>query len=126
MRLFSDRQPSACAISSPSTSCPQVQCLGHCGEVADSEADAGIVLKRFVIDAEGGHDWQCVEPSSARVAGQAVEESVVTFARSELEQLLRVCGMKGMSHGKSGVAEVLRMMLRKIGDLGRGNGGCIN
>jgi hypothetical protein len=97
-------------------------CLGHCGDVADPEADAGIVLKRLVIEAEGGDEWQCVEPFAARVGGQAVEESVVTFARSELEQLLRVCGMKGTSHGTCGVAEVLRMMLYKRGDLGRGNG----
>jgi hypothetical protein len=98
-------------------------CLGHGGEVADPEADAGIVLKRLVIEAERGHDWQCVEPFSARVGGQAVEESMVTFARSELEQLLRVCGMKGTSHGASVIAEVLRMMPCKRGELGRGNGG---
>jgi hypothetical protein len=29
-------------------------CLGHGGEVADPESDAGIVLKRLVIEAEGG------------------------------------------------------------------------
>jgi hypothetical protein len=45
------------------------------------------------------------------------------FARSELKQLLRVCGMQATSQGTSGVAEVLRMMLCKRGDLGRGNGG---
>jgi hypothetical protein len=37
-------------------------CLGHCSEVAHHEADAGIVLKRWIIEAEGGHDWQSVEP----------------------------------------------------------------
>jgi hypothetical protein len=48
---------------------------------------------------------------------------VVTFAWSELEQLLQVCSMKGTSHGASGVAEVLRMMPCKRGDLGRDIGG---
>jgi hypothetical protein len=43
---------------------------------------------------------------------------VVTFAWPELEQLLRVCSMKGTSHGTSGVTEVLRMMLCKMGDFG--------
>jgi hypothetical protein len=77
----------------------------------------------LVIEAEGGHDWQCVEPFAARVGGQAVEESVVACARSELEQVLRVCGMKCTLHRTSSVAEVVRMMLCKRGDLGRGNGG---
>jgi hypothetical protein len=54
-------------------------CLGHSGEVADPEADAGIVLKRLVIETEGGHDRQYVEPFAARVGGQAVEESVVAI-----------------------------------------------
>jgi hypothetical protein len=47
-------------------------CLGHGGEVADPESDAGIVLKRLVIEAEGGHDWQCVKPFAARVGGQSL------------------------------------------------------
>jgi hypothetical protein len=131
MRLFSDRQPRACATSSPSTSCPQVQC--HAWDIVvklrtpigphpPREADGGIVLKRLIIEAEGGHDWQRVEPFAARVGGQAVEESVVTCAGPERKQLLRVCSMKGTSHGTRGVAEVLRMMLCKRGDLGRENG----
>jgi hypothetical protein len=54
-------------------------CMGHSGEVADPEADAGIVLKRLVIKTEKGQDRQCVEPFAVRVGGQAVEKSVVAI-----------------------------------------------
>jgi hypothetical protein len=47
-----------------------------------------------------------------------VEERVVAISRLELEQPLRVCGMKGVSYGASCVAEVWCMMLCKMGDLG--------
>jgi hypothetical protein len=73
-------------------------CLGHNREVADPEADTGIVLKRLVIETKGGPDRQCVEPFAARVGGQAVEESVVGFPRLELEQPLRVWAMKATSY----------------------------
>jgi hypothetical protein len=86
MMLFSGRQPKACATASPPTRCSYVHCHALDIEVvANSKPDKLIVLKRLVIDVQGGHYWQHIEPFAAWVDGKAVQESAVAIAWFAIE-----------------------------------------
>jgi hypothetical protein len=75
-----------------------MQPISHRGEVANPKSYADIVLNRLVIKSEGAPDGQNVQVFAAWMGGRVGEQRVISTARLEIKQQLRVGSMHCTSH----------------------------
>jgi hypothetical protein len=77
------------------SACPGVS---EGGERADAQADAGRVLERLVVQAEGGGIGDGVEPHAARSGGDAVQEGAGPVSGQKAHQLSVVGFVEGAAY----------------------------